>query len=149
MIFLEKISWKFVLLQQDKQVNFKKQNYYQTTEFMKQTSIVILICIFIISFLLNSCTINIDPSVASTTFGMQALYYEFIIILISLIGGIGCLIAGIVLTVLGFTGSIEWIVELSGFTSRLINASPGVVLMILGLFLTLKSRLKIKAKKPN
>ena len=80
---------------------------------------------------------------------MQALHYEFIIILISLIGGIGCLIAGIVLTVLGFTGSIEWIVELSGFTSRLINASPGVVLMILGLFLTLKSRLKIKAEKPN
>ncbi|WP_285815521.1 hypothetical protein [Phocaeicola sartorii] len=113
----------------------------------KKACITILICILVLSLLLNSCTIDIDPSVANTTFGMQALHYEFIIILISLIGGIGCLIAGIVLTVLGFTGSIEWIIEVSGFTSRLINASPGIVLMILGLFLTLKSRLKIKAKK--
>ena len=112
----------------------------------KRACITILICILALS-LLNSCTIDIDPSVANTTFGMQALHYEFIIILISLIGGLGCLIAGIVLTVLGFTGSIEWIIEVSGFTSRLINASPGIVLMILGLFLTLKSRLKIKAKK--
>ena len=92
---------------------------------------------------------DIDPSVANTQFGMQALQYEFIIVLISLIGGIGCLIAGIVLTVLGFTGSIEWIVEASGFTSRLINASPGIVLMIIGFWLTLKSRLKIKAKSNN
>lgn len=116
---------------------------------MKQTKaiITILICVCAISILLNSCTIDIDPSVANTAFGMQALHYEFIIILLSLIGGIGCLIAGIVLTVLGFTGSIEWIVELSGFTSRLINASPGIVLMILGLVLILRSRLKIKAKK--
>ncbi len=117
---------------------------------MKQerVNIAILIYTFIL-VLLNGCTIDIDPSVTNTPFGMQALHYEFIIILLSLIGGIGCLIAGIVLTVLGFTGSIEWIVEVSGFTSRLINASPGIVLMILGAFLILKSRIKIKAKNYN
>lgn len=116
---------------------------------MKQKRINIILFIFLIGllYLLASCSIDIDPSVANTRFSMQALHYEFIIILISLIGGIGCLIAGVVLTLLGFTGSIEWILEASGFTSRVINASPGIVLMIIGLWLTLKSRLKIKAKK--
>ncbi|MCM1352383.1 MAG: hypothetical protein NC250_06595 [Alistipes senegalensis] len=104
------------------------------------------VTILVIVFLLTGCTVDIDPSVANTQFGMQALHYEFIIVLLSIIGGIGCLIAGTVLTILGFTGSIEWIVEASGFTSRLINASPGIVLMIIGFWLTLKSRLKIRAK---
>ncbi|WP_300702119.1 hypothetical protein [Bacteroides sp.] len=93
------------------------------------------------------CAMDIDPNIANTTFGMQAMKYEFIIVLISLIGGIGCLIAGLILTILGFTGSIEWIVESAGFTSKLINASPGIVLMIIGFWLTLKSRIDIKAKK--
>ena len=110
---------------------------------------VLSITLAIVVVLFSGCTMDIDPSVANTQFGMQALHYEFIIVLISLIGGIGCLATGIVLTVLGFTGSIEWIVEAPGFTSKLINASPGIVLMIIGFWLTLKSRLKIKAKKQN
>lgn len=110
---------------------------------------VLSITLAVVVALFSGCTMNIDPSVANTQFGMQALHYEFIIVLISLIGGIGCIIAGIILTILGFTGSIEWIVEASGFTSRLINASPGIVLMIIGFCLTLKSRLNIKAKKQN
>lgn len=117
---------------------------------MKNKRIIILsITLAVVAALLSGCSMDIDPTVANTQFGMQALHYEFIIVLISLIGGIGCLAAGIVLTILGFTGSIEWIVEASGFTSRLINASPGIVLMIIGFWLTLKSRLKIKAKKQN
>lgn len=115
---------------------------------MKNERITILsITLAVIVALFSGCSMDIDPTVANTQFGMQALHYEFIIILLSLIGGIGCLIAGIILTILGFTGSIEWIVEASGFTSRLINASPGIVLMIIGFWLTLKSRLKIKAKQ--
>jgi hypothetical protein len=101
----------------------------------------------LISLVLVSCSVDIDPAIANTTFGIQALHYEFIIILISLIGGIGCLIAGIILTLLGLTGATEWIVEISGFTSKLINASPGVILMIIGFILTFKSRMKIKSKK--
>lgn len=115
---------------------------------MKNERITILsITLAVVVALFSGCSMDIDPTVANTQFGMQALHYEFIIILLSLIGGIGCLIAGIILTILGFTGSIEWIVEASGFTSRLINASPGIVLMIIGFWLTLKSRLKIKAKQ--
>ena len=121
-----------------KVIKFMRLIRFQTAKF---------ICLLAASLLLVSCAVDMEPSVANTVFGAQALHYEFIIVLISLIGGIGCLIAGIILTILGLTGSIEWIVEVSGFTSRIINASPGIVIMIIGLILTLKSRLKIKVRK--
>ena len=116
---------------------------------MNRKNILTIMASIAILYLASGCAVDIDPSVANTQFGMQAIHYEYIIVLISMIGGIGCLIAGIVLTILGFTGSIEWIVEASGFTSRLVNASPGIVLMIIGFWLTLKSRVNIKAKKNN
>ena len=121
-------------------IEFMRLIRFQTAKF---------ICLLVALFILVSCAVDIDPSVANTAFGAQALHYEFIIVLISLIGGIVCLIAGIILTILGVTGSIEWIVEFSGFTSRIINASPGIVIIIIGLIWTLKSRLKIRAKKHN
>lgn len=103
----------------------------------------------IVILLLSACSVDLDPSTANTMFGMQALHYEFIIVLISLIGGIGCIIAGIILTILGFSGDIEWVVEVSGFTSKLINASPGIVLIILGTILVIKSRLNINTRKKS
>jgi len=104
------------------------------------------ILILLVAFSFVSCSVNIDPSIANTPFGMSALRYEYIIALISLFGGIGCLVAGILLTILGFTGSVEWIIEASGFVSRLTNASPG---MIIGGFLTYKSRLKVSSRKSD
>lgn len=105
------------------------------------------IVVLLLLLLLVSCNVNIDPSVSNTPFGMQALHYEFIIVLISLIGGFGCIIAGVVLTIMGFTGNIEWFVEAVGFTSRLTNASPGIVLIIVGCFIVVKSRMKVKSVK--
>jgi len=110
---------------------------------------VALIFLILLSFLFGSCTIDIDPSIANTAFGMQALRYEYFVVLLSLLGGMGCLIASVILTLLGFSGGIEWFVEAADFTSRLTNASPGIVLMAVGFWLTLKSRLKVKVKKRN
>ena len=42
-------------------------------------------------------------------------------------------IAGAVLAILGISGTTEWIVESSGLTSRLKNASPGVFFCFLGM----------------
>lgn len=56
----------------------------------------------VIMLLLLACSVDLDPSTANTAFKMQAIHYEFIIVLISLIGGIGCIIADIILTILGF-----------------------------------------------
>lgn len=60
---------------------------------MKNKRMTILITLAVVIALFSGCSIDINPSVANTQFGMQALHYEFIIVLISLIGGIGCIIA--------------------------------------------------------
>lgn len=41
-------------------------------------------------------------------------------------------IAGFIITILGVVGSINWILKLPGFESRLINATPGVFFALLG-----------------
>jgi len=47
--------------------------------------------------------------------------------------GIGflALLGGVILSLLGISGNIEWLVEAHGATSKLTNASPGVVIAIL------------------
>lgn len=47
---------------------------------------------------------------------------------------VGALIcsAGLALIVLGLTGSIEWIVKVGSFSSRLANASPGAFFALIG-----------------
>ena len=47
------------------------------------------------------------------------------------IGGLIC-IAGVVLAVMGLSGSIEWVVKAADFESKLKNAGPGVVIALLG-----------------
>lgn len=47
---------------------------------------------------------------------------------------------------LGFTGNINWIIEGTDFTSKLINASPGVLLMVIGALIIIFKRLKIRSK---
>ncbi len=106
------------------------------------------IFIVIMLVVLASCQ-DIDSSVANTLFGLTALKYEFIIVLLSLISGITMIIAGVVFMALGLNGNIEWIVEATDFHSRMINASPGLVLAIVGGFLVWRSRMNIKVTKGN
>jgi hypothetical protein len=47
------------------------------------------------------------------------------------IGGL-VLLGGIILSLLGISGSIEWLVEAVGITSKLTNASPGIVIAMIG-----------------
>ena len=96
---------------------------------------------------LVSCKENLDPSIANTLFGLTALKYEFIIALLSLISGYTMVLGGLVLICLGLNGNIEWIIEASDFQSRLLNASPGLVLALAGALLIWRSRMNIKVTK--
>jgi len=93
---------------------------------------------------LVSCKENFDSSIANTLFGLTALKYEFIIALLSLISGYTMVLGGFVLIGLGLNGNIEWIIEASDFQSRLLNASPGLVLALAGALLIWRSRMNIK-----
>jgi len=102
--------------------------------------------LLIVVVLFTACS-DIDPSIANTPFGMTSIHYEFIIILLSMIAGWGMIIGGIVLMLLGLTGEVEFFIDAVDFKARILNASPGLVLTLIGAYVVLKSRMDIKAHK--
>lgn len=104
--------------------------------------------LFAIVVLLSACS-EIDSSIANTPFGMTLIHYEFIIILLSMVAGWTMIIGGIILIVLGLTGEIELIIDTVDFNARLVNASPGLILALIGAYIVLKSRMDFKAHKDN
>ncbi len=71
--------------------------------------------------------------------------------LIGLLTGTFFSISGFIITVMGLTGSIEWILEGSNFKSKLSNAGPGVFFALLGFFILwrykpiIQDRLELKS----
>jgi lysylphosphatidylglycerol synthetase-like protein (DUF2156 family) len=65
-------------------------------------------------------------------------------LLIGMIVGATLCIAGLIFTILGLSGSIEWVFESSGTVSRLTNASPGVFFGLLGFLLVWRFKPRIK-----
>jgi hypothetical protein len=57
--------------------------------------------------------------------------------------GAFCLILGFIIIILGISGSIEWVFEAGGFTSKLANAGPGVVFAIIGLIIIWRYKPKV------
>lgn len=96
----------------------------------KMNRTIYILIISILAFLcLHSCAVDIDPKIANTAFGLTAIKYEYIIMILSLCSGIFCIIEG------------------TDFTSKLINASPGVLLMVIGALIIIFKRLKIRSKQ--
>ena len=58
--------------------------------------------------------------------------YHFILILTGILVGASFCLAGLVLALLGASGTIDWIISGPKLTSRLTNATPGVLFAILG-----------------
>ena len=71
--------------------------------------------------------------------------------LIGLLIGAFFSISGFIITVMGLSGSIEWILEGSNFKSKLSNAGPGAFFALLGFFIlwrykpTIQDRLELKS----
>lgn len=57
-------------------------------------------------------------------------------------------IAGLILVIFGLSGQIDWVVEAGGFSSNVKNASPGIIVLVAGLFLLwiYKPALEIRSK---
>lgn len=94
---------------------------------------------------LVSCKEDIDPSLANTQFGMLSLIFEFITVFAIIIGGYFLIIFGIIVMILGLSGNIDWVIESVGFSSRIVNASPGLVMILVGAFLVSKGKMDVKA----
>lgn len=59
------------------------------------------------------------------------------------IGGLISLL-GIFLLLFGLTGSIEWLVNAGGLSSKLINASPGLVIVVVGMVIIILYKPRVR-----
>ena len=60
-----------------------------------------------------------------------------------LIGGF-VLLGGFAMFYMGISGSANWLIEAGGLKSRITNASPGAVFSLIGFFVMLKYKPKVK-----
>jgi len=65
-------------------------------------------------------------------------------IIAGIVVGASLIAFGAILTVLGLSGSIEWLLKVEGLESRLVNASPGVLFAIAGVLVVIVYKPRVK-----
>ena len=98
---------------------------------------------------LSSCSTEMDAVTATTLVGKLAIIFEFIMALLPVLGGLACIVSGIYFVYEGFTGDIQLIVEGSSLSMKLLNASPGIILVALGVIILWKKRYKVNITNQN
>lgn len=87
--------------------------------------------------------ISIDPS-TDVAIQLALAKYQLIYSTLGLLLGLASMIGGVYLFVKGITGSMDWIAEFIGVKSNIVNAAPGAVLFIVGLFMVFVTRYNFK-----
>lgn len=70
--------------------------------------------------------------------------YQFLYSTLGLILGLAAIIGGIYLFIQGASGSMDWEINIMGAESNLVQAAPGALLFIVGLFMVFVTRYKYK-----
>jgi len=73
--------------------------------------------------------------------------YQLIYSILGLLLGLFCVIGGVLLFLAGVSGSMSWTAKFLGASSELLDAAPGAVLFIVGLFTVFISRFKIQSNR--
>lgn len=74
----------------------------------------------------------------------QSMRYRFIYSMTGLFLGLVSMIGGIVLFLNGVAGSTSWTAKIIGNESTITDAAPGAILFIVGLFVIIVTRYKVK-----
>ena len=83
------------------------------------------------------------PEAIAETVQHGATTYRIGIVMGISVGTLFC-VAGFVLMILGMTGTIEWVIKAANLNGRLLNASPGVVLALMGMIIVWRYKPIIK-----
>ena len=73
--------------------------------------------------------------------------HQLIYSILGLVLGLVCIIGGIILFLFGITGKMSWTAKFIGASSEILDAAPGAVLFIVGLFIVFVTRYKFKSKR--
>lgn len=106
--------------------------------------IYILIFFVCTSLFLCGCSAEMNAAVATTSVGKMTIIFEFIMALLPVLGGFACIVSGIYFIYVGLTGDIQLIVEGTSLSMKLINASPGIVLVAFGVILLWRKYYNVK-----
>ena len=114
---------------------------------MMKKKIYFIMLLTLGGLLFTSCKEDLDPGTANTLAGLFSLFIEFVwVILVALLGA-GLVGLGFWLIYEGFTGDIQMFLSGEGIEAKIVNASPGIILVILGVLLIWRSRPDIRIKK--
>ena len=107
-----------------------------------------LILLFLVSILLVSCSDDMPASVANTFAGLVAIWGEVILAILAMCTDIGMIAVGCWLTYAGYTGDYQLILKGVSLEANLVNATPGVLLIVLGVVVILyRAKIDIKLRK--
>ena len=73
--------------------------------------------------------------------------FQLIYSIIGLVLGLASILGGIYLFIKGISGSMNWSANILGAESNIVDAAPGAVLFIVGLFFVFITRYKFKHVK--
>jgi hypothetical protein len=82
----------------------------------------------------------------SPTVQKKLIAQQFAVSMVSLVLGALATTAGVVLTMLGLTGTIQWSFSGFGINSKLANASPGIFLCVVGVLIIALNRFVVKIR---
>lgn len=110
--------------------------------------LITLLLLFVVFF--SSCSVEVDPSVTTTSTVTLAVIFEFIVTIACLFAGCYCIYQGVNLILLGVGEASSFSLNLLGMSLKINKACPGLILVLLGFVIIIKrGKLKIKIGKSN
>jgi hypothetical protein len=67
--------------------------------------------------------------------------------LAGLVLGLLCVLGGVLLFTLGISGTVSWTARFLAAQSHIVDAAPGVILFVIGLFIVCLTRFRVVMKK--
>lgn len=107
----------------------------------------ILIFLFVAT-MFSSCYGDMPANMANSFAGLLAIWGEVILAVLAMFTGIGMIVVGCWLTYAGYTGDYQLFIKGGTLEASLVNATPGVLLIVLGVVVIMyRAKINIKLRK--
>ena len=72
---------------------------------------------------------------------------KFVYSILGLFLGLACIVAGVVLGLSGVAGHTSWTASLLGLSTSMSDATPGVIIFVVGVFFVLITRFSVRERR--
>ena len=107
----------------------------------------LFILLFIVT-MFTSCYGDMPANMANSFAGLLTICGEVVLALMAMLTGIGMIAMGCWLTYVGYTGDYQLLIKGASLEASLVNATPGVLLIVLGVVVIIyRAKITIKLRK--